>query len=450
MRSDEGKVRLKVDAEPFATRVGELLAHAQDLHTYAVGPQPEANRLFRQHFLAWMAEVERALDWALEGVDVTVGLQTPRLLSIIEDRVPDLELYRAVEAELRIKMAVLSALVDATTAEGDSASSVVPRVSPPETSVRAPRTFVSHASEDKDRFVIDLARRLRASGIDAWLDDWELQPGDSLVDRIFEEGIGNADAFIVVLSKHSIAKKWVREELNAAVVKRLSEGTLLIPVLIDDVEVPQALRSTLWVKIESLVAYDTQLERIVRSIYGHTEKPALGPPPSWVRPAVPITGLAATDSIVLSLAAEQALASGHRFLDTARLLDACAKADLDPDACVESLSALDHADLLDVAIRQPAAISRLQITNRGLVAFLEVARPDLAKARRRLVAELVNRTDGLPVEGSDLIAAVGERALVVEVLLDELHARGLITLAKYIGNTMRVHRTSPLLRRELD
>ncbi len=270
------------------------------------------------------------------------------------------------------------------------------------------------------------------------------------MDRIFEEGIGTADAFIVVLSKHSIAKKWVREELNAAVVKRLSEGTRLIPVLIDDVEVPQALRSTLWVKIESLVAYDTQLERIVRSIYGQTEKPALGPAPSWVRPAVPITGLAATDSIVLSLAAEQALASGHRFLDTARLLDACAKADLDPDACVESLSALDHADLLDVEIRQPAAISRLQITNRGLVAFLEVARPDLAKARRRLVAELVNRTDGLPVEGSDLVAAVGERALVVEVLLDELHARGLITLAKYIGNTMRVHRTSPLLRRELD
>src|SRR4051794_20083808 len=49
-----------------------------------------------------------------------------------------------------------------------------------------PKVFVSHASEDKQRFVERFAARLRENGVDAWLDEWEMKPGDSLVDRIFE------------------------------------------------------------------------------------------------------------------------------------------------------------------------------------------------------------------------------------------------------------------------
>jgi len=81
------------------------------------------------------------------------------------------------------------------------------------------KVFISHASEDKERFVIDFATKLRKIGIDAWLDKWEMLPGDSLVDKIFEEGIKDAEAFIVILSKNSILKPWVREELNAGFVK---------------------------------------------------------------------------------------------------------------------------------------------------------------------------------------------------------------------------------------
>lgn len=92
----------------------------------------------------------------------------------------------------------------------------------------APRAFVSHASEDKQRFVIDFATKLRAAGIDAWLDRWEMRPGDSLVRRIFDEGIGTADSFIIVLSANSIDKPWVREELDAGVVRRIEDDCRLI------------------------------------------------------------------------------------------------------------------------------------------------------------------------------------------------------------------------------
>ena len=49
----------------------------------------------------------------------------------------------------------------------------------------APKIFISHSTADKDRFVLGFARRLRERGIDAWLDLWEMNPGDSLVDKVF-------------------------------------------------------------------------------------------------------------------------------------------------------------------------------------------------------------------------------------------------------------------------
>ena len=96
------------------------------------------------------------------------------------------------------------------------------------------KVFISHASEDKERFVMQFAKRLRSQGIDAWVDIWEMLPGDSLVDKIFEEGIKNARAMIVVLSRFSVEKPWVREELNAGFLKKVSGRCKVIPVVIDD------------------------------------------------------------------------------------------------------------------------------------------------------------------------------------------------------------------------
>jgi hypothetical protein len=64
-----------------------------------------------------------------------------------------------------------------------------------------PKVFVSHAHEDKERFVTHFAERLRSRGIDAWVDEWKIGPDDSILDKIFEEGLKNAQAMIIVLSK---------------------------------------------------------------------------------------------------------------------------------------------------------------------------------------------------------------------------------------------------------
>ena len=145
------------------------------------------------------------------------------------------------------------------------------------------KVFISHASEDKERFVMQFAKRLRSQGIDAWVDIWEMLPGDSLVDKIFEEGIKNARAMVVVLSRFSVEKPWVREELNAGFLNRVSGRFKVIPVVIDDCDVPEALRSTVWQRITDLENYDAEFQRIVDAIYGRTQKPPLGSPVAIVR-----------------------------------------------------------------------------------------------------------------------------------------------------------------------
>jgi len=180
----------------------------------------------------------------------------------------------------------------------------------------SPKVFVSHASEDKDRFVLDFAKQLRAHGVDAWLDKWEMLPGDSLVTKIFDEGIKDAQAVIVVLSKNSVSKPWVKYELDAACVKRISTGSKLIPVVIDDCEVPEALKSTLWESIEDTASYQSSLERIIASIFGVSDKPALGKPPAYVGSfGVSVAGHNNVDSLVCKLACDFAMNTGSRHID---------------------------------------------------------------------------------------------------------------------------------------
>lgn len=178
--------------------------------------------------------------------------------------------------------------------------------------------FVSHASEDKDRFVTGFATRLRReAGVDAWVDQWEIYPGDSLVTKIFDEGLKDAQAVIVVLSNNSVNKPWVREELDASVVKKVGGLTKLIPVVIDDCEVPESLKATVWQRIEDLNHYDQEFSRIVASIYDHREKPNLGSPPKYTQTVVDsLPGLTPVDTLVLKLSCEKAIETGDYFIQT--------------------------------------------------------------------------------------------------------------------------------------
>jgi hypothetical protein len=63
------------------------------------------------------------------------------------------------------------------------------------------RAFISHSSHDKPA-VEALACALRARGVDAWLDRWEIHPDSDIVTAI-HAGLAAADAGVVVFSARS-------------------------------------------------------------------------------------------------------------------------------------------------------------------------------------------------------------------------------------------------------
>jgi len=146
------------------------------------------------------------------------------------------------------------------------------------------KVFISHSSKDKE-FVSRLAKDLRTrSGIDAWLDQWEIKPGDRIPKRV-EQGLSEAEVLVLILSPDSVNSEWVGWERDAWLSMQIDEerrakeeGRLperrLIPVLYRECEKPTFLKPLLHVNI-SEQTYEDGFGRLVSAILEVPEKPPL-------------------------------------------------------------------------------------------------------------------------------------------------------------------------------
>ena len=66
------------------------------------------------------------------------------------------------------------------------------------------KVFICHASEDKESFVKNFADNLFKKGIDAWVDEYEIHFGDSIIEKV-NEGLKNSDKGIIIFSNSSTA-----------------------------------------------------------------------------------------------------------------------------------------------------------------------------------------------------------------------------------------------------
>jgi hypothetical protein len=104
-----------------------------------------------------------------------------------------------------------------------------------------PSIFLSHSSKDKF-FVRRLAQDLQARGVRVWLDEAEINVGDSLTEKI-GAAINEMDFVAVVLSHNSVGSNWVQKELEIALNKELAKRQVVVlPVLLEKVEMPPFLR----------------------------------------------------------------------------------------------------------------------------------------------------------------------------------------------------------------
>lgn len=92
------------------------------------------------------------------------------------------------------------------------------------------QAFISHQGRDK-AFVEGLATCLRANGVEVFFDAWDIAGGESIPGEI-EQGLGESDVFLYVLSPAALTSKWVEAEYHAYLYRKLNDQAVrIIPIL---------------------------------------------------------------------------------------------------------------------------------------------------------------------------------------------------------------------------
>src|SRR5688572_11005396 len=134
-------------------------------------------------------------------------------------------------------------------------------------SVENPKAFVSYAGEDRE-IAESVAKGLRAKGVDAFFDRWEILPGDNFVTRL-NAGLARAEFFVLLLSEHSLTKVWPKAEQDAATVRMVEENVRVIPVDlgVQSTDLPPLLRPITWVTLgKDPEGIDSAVNRIIDGI----------------------------------------------------------------------------------------------------------------------------------------------------------------------------------------
>lgn len=130
--------------------------------------------------------------------------------------------------------------------------------------------FLAHAKEDKE-YVRKLYQELKGKGLEPWLDEVNLLPGEKWDDKI-KEAIKKSRFFLACLSSFSVSKNgYVQKELKVALgelEKKAINVVYFIPALIEDIELPNITVGTI-----NLVDYQAAklfekngLEKLIQSL----------------------------------------------------------------------------------------------------------------------------------------------------------------------------------------
>ncbi|ESX83425.1 toll/interleukin-1 receptor domain-containing protein [Mesorhizobium sp. LSHC412B00] len=127
--------------------------------------------------------------------------------------------------------------------------------------------FLSHSHADKP-FARKLAANLRSNGHSVWIDEAEINIGDSLIGKI-REGLDKVDYVCALLSKSSIDSQWVQKELDIASNREIDEKRVMVlPLLISDVELPGFLRGKFYGDFRDEGRYEEVFEALLRAVGG--------------------------------------------------------------------------------------------------------------------------------------------------------------------------------------
>ena len=132
--------------------------------------------------------------------------------------------------------------------------------------------FLCHSSADKP-FVRTVGNDLTNLGHSVWIDEYEINVGDSIVDKI-NEGNENADVLALFISKSSESSEWVKREWQSALSRQLTKGNKMriFPILIDDCKLPAILNDIKFADFRE--SYHSGLDQLAAALAANSKEQA--------------------------------------------------------------------------------------------------------------------------------------------------------------------------------
>ena len=152
----------------------------------------------------------------------------------------------------------------------------------------APKVFISysHDSQEHKKWVLDLATRLRNSGVDAIIDQWELRPGDDLP-HFMETHLADSDYVVMICTDKYVEKAnsgiggvgYEKMIITADLLSSIDSNKVL-PVIrqFGTHNVPTFLRTKLFINFSRDDDYEFSFDELVRTFHDSPifKKPEIG------------------------------------------------------------------------------------------------------------------------------------------------------------------------------
>lgn len=131
--------------------------------------------------------------------------------------------------------------------------------------------FISHSKKDLC-FARTLSTDLINAGYKVFLDDWSIDIGDRIHDKI-NENLESCEALIMIISDDYIQSTYCSDEWSAFYKKAASDKKrMLYPIIMDDSEPPLLISTLKYARVKTEENYNEFLNKLLKALKKHYEK----------------------------------------------------------------------------------------------------------------------------------------------------------------------------------
>ncbi len=123
--------------------------------------------------------------------------------------------------------------------------------------------FISHRRADAV-LAEKLAKEIVDAGHKVWLDDWNIQLGDSIVGRM-QEGLEGSTYLVLCYSRAGVLAPWISREWMSALARQMNGSSVkLLPVILTGGTPPAILSDIQYADLT--VNWDAGIKSLLRAI----------------------------------------------------------------------------------------------------------------------------------------------------------------------------------------